>query len=111
VRTAAPAPPAAPPAPSADEEARLEARIRDAVQQAVQYPPAARMMGLTGRAGVLLDYLSGHVDSPTLAQSSGTPMLDGAAIAAARAANYPRPPAEFEGRRLHFLVWAEFKAG
>jgi hypothetical protein len=33
----------------------LEARIRDAVQAAVHYPAAARMMGVTRRARVLLE--------------------------------------------------------
>jgi len=98
-------------APSADAEARLEARIRDAVQAAVTYPSAARMMGLTGRARVLLEYYAGSVDNPTLAQSSGTPMLDSAALAAARGAHYPKPPPDLEGQRLRLLVWVEFKTG
>jgi protein TonB len=98
-------------APSADAEARLEARIRDAVQAAVTYPSAARMMGLTGRARVLLDYQSGSVDKPILAQSSGTPMLDSAALAAARDAHYPKPPPDLAGQRLRLLVWVEFRTG
>lgn len=95
----------------ANQEAALEARIRDAVQAAVHYPASARMMGVTGRARVLLDYRSGSVGSPTLAQSSGTSMLDEAALAAARAARYPAAPATIEGRLLRLLVWVEFKSG
>jgi len=102
---------AAPPAHprSADQDAALEARIRDAVQAAVHYPAAARMMGVTGRARVLLDYRSGAVTSPTLMQSSGTPLLDDAALAAARTARYPAAPPEVEGRLLRLLVWVEFR--
>jgi protein TonB len=96
---------------SADAEARLEARIRDAVQAAVQYPPAARMMGLTGRARILLNYDGGNVEGPALAQSSGTPMLDTAALTAAREAHYPKPPPDMAGQRLRLLVWVEFKTG
>ena len=103
--------PAAPPARpgSADQEAALEAHIREAVQAAVQYPAAARMMGVTGRARMLLNYRSGAVSNPTLTQSSGTPMLDDAALAAARTARYPAAPPEVEGRLLRLLVWVEFR--
>lgn len=77
----------------------------------MHYPPAARMMGVTGRARVLLDYRSGSVTSPMLAQSSGASMLDDAALAAARTAHYPPAPAEIQGQLLRLLVWVEFKPG
>jgi len=105
------APPSSAPPRSADQEAALEARIRDAVQAAVHYPAAARMMGVTGRARVLLEYRSGGVASPVLAQSSGALMLDEAALAAARAARYPAAPSAIEGHLLRLLVWVEFKSG
>jgi len=95
----------------ANQEAALEARVRDAVQAAVHYPAAARMMGVTGRARVLLDYRNGSVASPILAQSSGVSMLDEAALAAARAARYPPPPPAIVGRLLRLLVWVEFRSG
>ena len=101
---------AAAPAHAADQQAALEGRIRDAVQAAVHYPPAARMMGVTGRARVQLDYRNGAVDDPSLAKSSGTPMLDHAAISAAQDAHYPTPPPELAGRLMHFLVWVEFRS-
>jgi len=104
--------PAASAAPrSTNQEASLEARIRDAVQAAVHYPAAARMMGVTGRARVLLDYHGGSVTRPVLTQSSGAAMLDEAALEAARAAHYPPAPAEIEGRLLRLLVWVKFKPG
>ena len=100
-----------PPARAADQEVVLEARIRDAVQAAVRYPAAARMMGVTGRARVQLNYRDGAVDRPSLAQSSGTPMLDRAAISAAQVARYPATPPELTGRLLRLLVWVEFRSG
>lgn len=104
------APAGANPARSADDEAALEARIRDAVQAAVRYPAAARMMGLTGRARVRLEYHAGTA-SPALVQSAGAPVLDDAALAAARTAHYPAPPPELGNRLLRLLVWVEFKPG
>lgn len=96
---------------AADEEALLEARVRDAVQQAVRYPAAARMMGVTGRARLLLEYRNGSVGGSALAQSSGMPVLDQAALAAARGARYPAPPPALAGLSMRFLVWVDFKAG
>ena len=93
---------------AADHEAALEARIRDAVQAAMHYPAAARMMNVTGRARVQFYYRSGSVADLSLVQSSGTPMLDKAALAAAQAAHYPPAPAPIEGRLLRLLVWVEF---
>jgi protein TonB len=102
------APPSARQAHNGDHEAALEARIRDAVQAAVHYPAAARMMSLTGRARLQLDYRNGAA-SPALVQSSGAPMLDDAALSAARAAHYPSPPPDIGDRLLRLLVWVEFQ--
>ena len=104
------APPSAKPARNLDHEAALEARIRDAVQAAVRYPAAARMMSLTGRARVQLDYRSGTA-SPALVQSAGVQMLDDAALSAARNAHYPAAPPDVGDRLLRLLVWVEFKPG
>ena len=96
---------------ASDQETSLEARIRDAVQAAVRYPAAARMMDVTGRARVQLDYRDGAVHGPLLAQSSGTPMLDQAALSAAQDAHYPATPPALAGRLMRFLVWVEFRTG
>jgi len=104
------APSSAKPAHNGDHEAALEARIRDAVQAAVHYPAAARMMSLTGRARVQLDYRNGAA-SPALVQSAGAPMLDDAALSAARTAHYPLPPPDIGDRLLRLLVWVEFQPG
>ena len=92
----------------ANAESSLEARIREAVQAAVQYPAAARMMSLRGRARVRLDYQDGAVGYVELAQSAGNGLLDNAAMKAVRQAQYPRPPSEIAGRLLRLLVWVDF---
>ena len=99
------------PAHYTEQEAGLEAGIRDAVQAAVRYPAAARMMEVTGRARVQLDYRNGTVGGTLLAQSSGTPMLDQAALSAAQGAHYPATPPALAGRLMRFLVWVEFRTG
>ena len=103
--------PAALTAHAADGQAELEARIRAAVQAAVRYPATARMMGLSGRARLLLDYRAGAVGGVSLAQTAGAPALDDAALAAARTAHYPPAPPDVGDRPLRFLVWVEFNPG
>lgn len=76
----------------------------------MHYPAAARMMSLTGRARVQLDYRNGAA-SPALVQSAGVPMLDDAALSAARTAHYPPPPPDIGDRLLRLLVWVEFQPG
>jgi protein TonB len=100
-----------PAARDVNQEAALQARIRDAVQASVRYPSAARMMGITGRARILLDYRDGAVGGPMLVQPSGSPVLDQAALAAAQTARYPVPPAVLVGHLLRLLVWVEFRPG
>jgi protein TonB len=92
----------------ANAESSLEARIREAVQAAVQYPAAARLMSLRGRARVRLDYQDGAVDGVGLAQSAGNDLLDRAAIRAVQEARYPKPPSEIAGHLLRLVVWVDF---
>ena len=95
---------------AADVESTLQARVRDAVQAAVRYPAAARMMQLTGRTRMLLDYRDGSVAGPSVVQSSGIQMLDQAALTAAQTARYPLPPPSLYGRALRMLVWVDFRS-
>jgi protein TonB len=101
---------AAAPAVSGAAKATLEGEVRAAVQAALRYPMAARAMHLTGRARVLLDYRAGTVTHPALLVPSGTPMLDDAAIAAARSAAYPKPPPEIGDRAVPMMIWIDFSA-
>lgn len=114
------APSALPPAraPSVDRapadgaaEAAFAARMRQAVQDALRYPAAARMMGVTGRTRLELDYRAGSLTGVSLVQSAGTPLLDDAAVAAARSAHYPAPPPDFADRKMRFLIWVSFTVG
>ena len=90
----------------------LTGRIREAVQAAVQCPAAARMMGQSGKAGVAFDYRDGAVlGGPQLARSSGTRVLDIAALAAVQTARYPAAPPEVLNQVMHLLVWVEEACG
>lgn len=86
-------------------EATFEGRVRDAIQAALRVPQAARLMGLSGRARVRLGYRDGSLTSASLDLSAGSPLLDDAALRAAREAAYPSPPAELQHRLLTYLVW------
>jgi protein TonB len=109
--TLSPQPAAAPAALSGAARATLEGEVRAAVQAALRYPMAARTMHLTGRARVLLDYHGGTVSHPSLLLSSGVPMLDEAALAAARVASYPKPPPDIGNRLLPMMIWIDFSSG
>lgn len=114
-RAASPAAPTAG-AGTAQSEQRAEewlrGRIRDAVQAAVRCPAAARMMALSGKAGVAFDYRDGAlIGGAALTRSTGVPMLDAAALAAVRDARYPVPPTEVTNHLLRLLIWVEEACG
>ncbi len=109
----APAQPTAPPhaAPSAAAEASFEARLLQAVQAEARrsYPAAARIMRSTGQAVVTFEYRDGRVHVTGLAQTSGSPLLDRAAVAAVQNATYPASPGELAGRTLIKTVHVKFE--
>lgn len=111
----APAPPAvAPPAPPRVDpsvQASFEDRVRAAVQASVRYPYAARLAHLSGRAQVAFVYLDAKVSGVRLATSSGSDLLDAAALRAVSAAQFPAPPATLAGKRLAFEIWVRFTLG
>ncbi len=93
-------------------EDTLRGRIRDAVQAAVRCPPAAHMMGRSGKAGVTFDYRDGSLMGDVrLTRSTGTPMLDSAALAAVREAHYPKAPPEIAEQVLPLLIWVDEACG
>jgi periplasmic protein TonB len=95
-------------APDPGAEMILRAAIREAVQAAVRCPAGARMMKLSGKAGVAFDYRDGTViGDARLTRSAGVPMLDVAALEAVRHAHYPPPPAEAINHLLRLLVWVD----
>ncbi len=106
----APAPPAPPAPPSVDPsvQASFEDRVRAAVQASVRYPYAARLARLSGRARVAFVYLDAQASRVRLATSSGSDLLDAAALQAVSAAQYPPPPRSFAGKSLRFEIWVRF---
>ncbi|HVB47035.1 MAG TPA: TonB family protein [Burkholderiales bacterium] len=106
----APAPPAPPVPPSVDPsvQASFEDRVRAAVQAAVRYPYAARLARLSGRARVAFVYLDAQARRVRLATSSGSDLLDAAALQAVSAAQYPAPPRSLAGKSLPFEIWVRF---
>nr|WP_284268509.1 energy transducer TonB [Bradyrhizobium iriomotense] len=89
----------------------FQGQMRRAVESALVYPASARASGQHGRARVTFDFLDGRVSGVSLAQSSGSSLLDQAALATVRSAHYPAPPPELSHKTLHLSVYVEFKAG
>ncbi|MCC8965361.1 energy transducer TonB [Bradyrhizobium sp. Pear76] len=98
-------------APSAGAMSSFQGQMRRAVESALIYPASARASGQHGRARVTFDYLDGRVSGISLSQSSGSSVLDQAALATVRSAHYPPPPPEMSHRTLHLGIFVEFKAG
>jgi TonB family protein len=113
--SAAPSPPQAAlqPAPQAANDSMLLAQLRSnidaAVQRAAAMPEAARRQHRQGRARVGFEYIDGAVKAVQIVQSSDSHLLDDAAVAAVRRAQYPMPPTAMRGRVLALLVWIDFR--
>jgi periplasmic protein TonB len=86
----------------------FEGAMRAAIQAALRYPEAARMAGMSGRTRVAFRYRDGVVSDMTVVVSSGVGMLDRAALAAVRDANYPKPEPAFVGKTLSEQLWVTF---
>jgi protein TonB len=111
---AAPSRPVAPPSPPPVEGTKgltFEQRLLAAVQAAVDghYPPAARLTHQQGQADVGFDYLDAQISHVTLVQSSGSALLDKAALATVRDARYPPPPEKLLHQLQHYEVWVKFR--
>lgn len=103
--------PALPPAPSLGQVDAFRVAMRGAVQAVANevYPQAAQMAQESGTPEVSFIYRNGVVTDITLAQSSGYPLLDDAALRAARIAHYPPPPPGFAGRTYTVTVAVIFQ--
>ncbi|MDR3717869.1 MAG: TonB family protein [Bryobacteraceae bacterium] len=103
--------PPMPPAPSLGEVDQFRSAMRSAVQSVANevYPQAAQMAHETGAPEVTFTYYNGAVTDIALAHSSGFPLLDQAAIQAARIAHYPPPPSGFVGRTYTVTVEVIFQ--
>ncbi len=98
------------PTPPVTAEVALsfQSRVRAAVQDAVVYPLAARASHFSGRTRVGFTYLDGQASDIRVLVSSGSTLLDQAAILAVKAANYPTSDKEYRGRALSFQLWVRF---
>jgi protein TonB len=118
VQKPAPAPPA-PPAPavhaarpSPQTLARMTVTFKDAVRSAVKsavhYPRAAQVMSIEGATEVGFEYQDGAARHVRVVRSSGSPILDQAALNAVRHASLPAAPAALNGQILKFRIWLRF---
>ncbi|MDR3391825.1 MAG: energy transducer TonB [Sulfuriferula sp.] len=111
---AAPPPPPPPVAShneTAEKEAAFSAQLKAAIQAALIYPPAARMMSVHGKAQVEFEFEDGTRSQIHVIQSSGSTMLDQAAIQAASNARIPPTPEFLKGKKKTYQIWVEFNLG
>jgi periplasmic protein TonB len=106
-----PTPPPLPAAPTGGQVDLFQAAIKRAVQAVVDqvYPAAAKMANESGTPEITFTYFNGVVTNISLTRSSGYPLLDQAALEAARIAQYPAPPAGFSGRTYNISVAVIFQ--
>jgi len=106
-----PPPPPAPMVPTGGQVDAFQAAMKAAVQSVVNqvYPQAAQMAHETGTPLVTFTYYHGAVSGITLAQSSGFPLLDQAALEAARIAPYPQPPGAMANENFTVTVAVIFQ--
>jgi protein TonB len=106
---------AAPAQPAPDNQnalmADFQTQVQAAVRQAAQYPQAAKIMGLEGAVQISFQYEQAQAQEVKVLQSSHVPILDEAALEAARHAHYPAPPAGLNAHGHTFIVWIRFHQG
>ena len=66
------------------------------------------MSGMTGRTRIAFRYRDASVFDASVMVSSGSALLDRAALAAVRNANYPRPRPALAGKTLSEQLWVTF---
>lgn len=82
----------------------LATAVRAAIARAQRYPPQARSRGITGTAVIRVTIgRDGGLRGVALVRSSGSEMLDAAAVASARAVGrYPAAPDDLPGESFTF---------
>ena len=93
---------------SAGAMAALTSAIERAVQSAALYPPMARLQHREGRAELRFSYRDGAGSAFALLRSSGSSLLDQAALAAIHAAILPPAPAPLAGKTVIVNVPVRF---
>jgi len=91
--------------------ADFQTQVQAAVRQAVQYPQAAKLMGLEGAVQISFQYEQAQAQEVKVLQSSHVSVLDEAALDAARHAHYPSPPPGLNAQGHIFVVWIRFHQG
>lgn len=91
----------------------LSKQILQAVQQqaARHYPREALLSGIQGTALVSFDYLNGKVSNVQIQNSSGSKILDSAALEAVASAIYPAAPSNLTKHTFHFTVPLRYGLG
>ena len=97
------------PRDNGDREAEFAMRLKASIQAAVVYPAAARAMGFSGRARLEFQFRDGLVSHLRVVQSSGSGMIDQAALASVGNAVVPPIPESIKGRDLTYQVTVEFQ--
>lgn len=92
-----------------DATAAYKRAVARAIAKKKRYPRKAHRRGVTGRAVIRLSLgASGELLSAALVKSSGSDTLDKAALAAARAARYPKIPKEMGRSRVNYTTGVDF---
>lgn len=104
----APPPPPPPRDDSAAKEASFAAALKAAIQAAVVYPPAARMSGFQGQTQVEFVFRDGVCSQVRVIRSSGSGLIDRAALAAVTEAVPPPVPPSLKGRTMTYEVTVLF---
>ena len=97
--------------PSVDVLIAYQVLLRAAVQRAILYPIAAKAAGIQGNSRVAFDFRDGRVSNFEILQTSGSQIIDRAAIAAIASAVIPTPPVEINGRQFRFALVVTFSLG
>lgn len=83
-------------------------RLSRAVQDNLRYPPAAQAMGQAGRTLVAFTIEAGQIRDVRVKRSSGSALLDAAAIRAVQTLACPPLPGPLADRTLPFTLWVRF---
>ena len=76
----------------------------------MRYPSAAQLLSLTGTTTLGFDDLNGVISDPHVIQTSGSGILDRAALAALAEAAFPPMPAEMRGKNWGMTIDVVFSA-
>lgn len=86
----------------------FEAKMHAAIRAALKYPAKVLYHGTYGITTIEYDYLNGHVTNIHVITSSGDGVLDRAAVAAVKDADYSSILPVITGRLIHDMVFIVF---